>query len=185
MATTARRFVSPVHAAVGATLCESVPTKRRACEPPRRCRFDGLASRRGFWRRPRDGSSRRFERPSVQRFVKAPRRRGDLLSSSPRPPQRPHRPDSLGRLLQQSAPATPVQAAVGATLCESAPTKRRAREPPRRGRLDGLAAGRGFWRRPWDGSFCLLTRQSVQRFVKAPRRRGELVSLPAAAVSTA
>jgi hypothetical protein len=30
-----------------------------------------------------------------------------------------------------------------------------------------------------------LTRQSVQRFVKAPRRRGELVSLPAAAVSTA
>ena len=174
MATTVGRFVLPVDAAVGAALCESAPTTRRASEPPRRGRFDGLASRRGSWRRPQGGSSRLFKRLSVQRFVKAPRRGGELFSSSPRPPQRPHRPDSLGRLLQQSAPATPVQAAVGATLCKSAPAKRRAREPPRRGRLDGLAAGRGSWRRPQGGSFRSFKRLSVHRFVKVHRPRGEL-----------
>ena len=42
-----------------------------------------------------------------------------------------------------------------------------------------------FWRRPWGGSFRLFERLSVQRFVKALRPRGELVRLPAAAVSTA
>ena len=49
MATTVGRFVLPVDAAVGAALCESAPTKRRACEPPRRGRFDGLATRRGSY----------------------------------------------------------------------------------------------------------------------------------------
>ena len=61
MATTVGRFVSPVDAAVGAALCESAPTKRRACEPPRRGRFDGLATRCGS-QRPRDGSFRLFKR---------------------------------------------------------------------------------------------------------------------------
>ena len=42
-----------------------------------------------------------------------------------------------------------------------------------------------FWRRPWGGSFRLFKRLSVQCFVKALRPRGELVRLPAAAVSTA
>ena len=37
------------HAAAGAALCESAPTKRKARGPSRRCCFGGPASRRCFW----------------------------------------------------------------------------------------------------------------------------------------
>jgi hypothetical protein len=66
-------------------------------------------------------------------------------------------------------------------LCERAPTKRRAGEPPRRGRSGDPASNFTFDDNPLSDSFRLFEEQSAQRLGKAPRLREKHAKLRAAA----